>query len=147
MQNHEKIKMINTVLNRNSKLCEEWAKQKNINYHTFLTFYSLYEQKKLTQKQIADSHRLLKQTVNNIITDLKKNDYVVLMTDPSNKREKLVELTNKGMQFAKKYVAPFMDMENIVMERMGEEKAQQMIEAMQLYGDLFKEEMNKCLED
>lgn len=49
-----------------------WAKVHGLNYHEVLIFYAMRDNEECTQKKIADSYRLPKQTVNNIITSLKK---------------------------------------------------------------------------
>ena len=73
-----------------------WAKVHGLNYHEVLIFYAMRDNEECTQKKIADSYRLPKQTVNNIITSLKKNGYLTLIPGRKNAKEKILALTESG---------------------------------------------------
>lgn len=61
--------------------------------------YSLIDGKGHTQQDIAISCCLPKTTVNTIIKDLEKDNYVILITG-QDKRKKLITLSDKGLEYA-----------------------------------------------
>lgn len=65
-----------------------WAKVRGLNYHEVLIFYAMRDNEECTQKKIADSYRLPKQTVNNIITSLKKDGYLTLIPGRKTRRKR-----------------------------------------------------------
>lgn len=138
---HEQIRQINTAISRTSKLYEEWSKRNDIPYYAMLIFYSLMTNEAVTQKLIREEYRIPKQTINNVIADLKKQGQIVLEPNPENMREKLIRLTDTGRHYAEAKIGPLLEVEDKMIERMGAEATAQLIATAMRYGDLFEEEL------
>lgn len=101
-----------------------WSSTHNISYHEMLVLYTIRENGFCTQKQICDSYFLPKQTINNVITSLKKEGILLHDEGYSKGREKAFILSDKG----KDYAAPFLEsldtVENRALELLGKGKLQ-----------------------
>lgn len=128
-------------------LYDFWAASKNINYYLLFVLYALDGQKTMTQKKICNSTGLTKQTVNNVIRSLKKEGYVTLSPGSGDKREKQVSLTEKGASYSRELLTPLQELEHRVMQIMGSERVQQMIDSITLYNTVFEKEMARKLEN
>lgn len=83
-------------------LYDEYAKRNGLLMNTLLVLNVLYYAKEgMTQKEICQRTFNSKQTVNLIIKNLLKDNYVELKEDTSDKRNKLVVMTNEGKMYAK----------------------------------------------
>ena len=65
-----------------------WSAEHNISYHEMLVFYTIREKGYCIQKQICDSYLLPRQTMNNVITALRKNGILTVSEEYSIGREK-----------------------------------------------------------
>ena len=99
-----------------------WAKVHGLNYHEVLIFYAMRDNEECTQKKIADSYRLPKQTVNNIITSLKKDGYLTLIPVRKNAKEKILALTESGEAYYRSIMEPILEFETLASEKMGKEE-------------------------
>lgn len=116
-----------------------WAKVHGLNYHEVLIFYAMRDNEECTQKQIADSYRLPKQTVNNIITSLKKAGYIELVSGKKNAKEKVLTLTEKGNAYYQQLMEPIMEFETLASEKMGIEQIRQMTALAMQFGQILEE--------
>ena len=98
------------------------AKKYNINYHEMLVLYHLYCNGGCTQKQICDYYLLPKQTVNNSVSARKDNGNIDLQAAPGNRKEKVLVLTQQGRQYISTLVDSMKQVEEDMVEKMGEEK-------------------------
>ena len=100
----------------------QWSKAHDISYNEMLVLYTIREKGFCTQKQICDSYLLPRQTINNVITGMRKNDLLEFSPDDSAGREKAFVLTEKG----KAYALPLLDAMNRFEEQavalLGDEK-------------------------
>ncbi len=115
------------------------AKKFNINYHEMLMLYHLYRYGQCTQKQICEYYLLPKQTVNNIVMDLKENDYIRLTFAENNKKEKILLLTQAGEEYITSLVSSMDKVETVMAEKMGAEKLQTMADLLVEYGEIIKD--------
>ncbi|MDD6242816.1 MAG: helix-turn-helix domain-containing protein [Roseburia hominis] len=67
-----------------------WAKAHGVNYHKTLILYSMRHNEECTQKQIRENYRLPKQTVNNIVTELRREGMITLVPAKDGGREKVL---------------------------------------------------------
>ena len=82
-------------------LYDEYAKRNGLLMNTLLVLNVLYYAKEgMTQKEICQRTFNSKQQVNLIIKNLLKDNYVELKEDTSDKRNKLVVMTNEGKMYA-----------------------------------------------
>lgn len=121
----------------------EWSRRHNISYHEMLVLYTIRENGYCTQKQICDNYLLPKQTIHNIISNMRENGILIYDESLSVSREKVFVLSEKG----RKYAAPFLDSLDLVesgaMEILGKEKLNKLIELLLEY-DMA---LNKALDE
>ena len=109
-----------------------WAKVHGLNYHEVLIFYAMRDNEECTQKKIADSYRLPKQTVNNIITSLKKDGYLTLIPGRKNAKEKIY----------RSIMEPILEFETLASEKMGKEEIRQMTALAMKFGQILEESIS-----
>ena len=121
----------------------EWSRRHNISYHEMLVIYTIRENGYCTQKQICDNYLLPKQTIHNIISNMRENGILIYDESLSVSREKVFVLSEKGREYA----APFLESLDLVesgaMEILGEEKLNKLIELLLEY-DMA---LNKALDE
>ncbi len=123
-----------------TQLYYDYAKSYGIRYNSFIVLYVLYLDQSSTQKKICKQTGLPKQTVNTIIKHyLQRGD--IEFTECFNKREKLLQFTDKGKKFAINILSPIFNIEERVLLRMGEEKCQYIIHDMEVFTSIFAEEL------
>ena len=119
-----------------------WAKAHGLNYHEVLIFYAMWDNEECTQKQIADSYRLPKQTVNNIISSLKKAGYITLIPGRKNAKEKILALTKSGEAYYQAIMKPIMEFETLASEKMGKDEIRQMTALAMKFGQILEESIS-----
>lgn len=74
--------------NRGTALYVQWANRHGISYPRLMVLYALMTAGEMTQKEICEGFGLVKQTVNTVVRDLKKNKYIILKAGQADRREK-----------------------------------------------------------
>lgn len=108
-----------------------------VNGFLYKVLYALAISDLHTQKDIAQSYEMPKQTINNIILSLQKQGFVEVQTSPTDKREKLIALTPSGKIYAQDFIAKYTDFEQKVYEKLGAQKLQKLIEIFSNYERAF----------
>ena len=126
-----------------TKACEMLS---HIGYPELMVLYTLLSDTPLTQKNIVEEVGLVKATVNTVIRDLKKRDYVVLTASKTDRREKYILLTDSGRKYAEETVSPLLDAEERITRMIGKDRMQQMIDTMELFNILFEKELKQRTE-
>ncbi len=124
-------------------LYSSWAASKNINYYLLFVLYALEGQKAMTQKKICTCTGLTKQTVNSVIRSLKEEKYIELAPGLEDRREKQILLTEKGAAYCRELIAPLQELEHRVLQIMGSDRVQQMIDNITLFNTVLETEMEK----
>ncbi len=113
----------------------------------FWVLYALFTIKgECTQQEISDFWFFPKQTVNTVITNLKKKGYVQLETIPGTRNKKNILLTEKGKDFRNKTVMLVYSAELKVLKKMEPEERIKCIEIMDKYIFYLNEEIDKLLQ-
>ncbi|MBR6575443.1 MAG: winged helix-turn-helix transcriptional regulator [Clostridia bacterium] len=120
-----------------------WSAQHNISYHEMLVFYTIREKGFCTQKQICDSYILPRQTMNNVITTLRRNGILEISAEHSAGREKAFVLTPKGVDYAQPLMNSMNTVENRAVELLGSEK----LEALTALMLEYDQALNRALEE
>ena len=76
MNIRQQMEIINTCNCRITELYGEWAKQHGMSYHAMITLYALNQDRKCTQKQIAEEWLIPKQTVNTVVKELERQGFL-----------------------------------------------------------------------
>lgn len=116
-----------------------WSKAHNISYNTMLVLYTIREYGHCTQKQLCDSYRLPRQTMNNIFTGMRNDGILTVDKDLSCGREKAFVLTEQGSIYAENLLRSLNELEAKAAERMGEEKLCAMTKLVLEYDDIMAE--------
>ena len=127
------------IWGQSNGLYSAWAASRNINYYLMLVLYTLDGQKSMTQKKICICTGLTKQTVNSVIRSLKEEGYVELIPGC----EKQVKLTEKGIGYSRRLVAPLRELESRALTIMGSDRVKQMVDNIALFNTIFGNEMEK----
>ena len=124
---------INRAIIKCRGLYSAWSANHGISYHEMLVFYTIREFGFCTQKHICDSYLLPRQTMNNVISGMRKNGLLVYSSEHSVGREKAFVLSDKG----ETYAAPLLDsldiLESGALERLGSEKMAMLIQLLSEY--------------
>ncbi len=129
---------INMSVNQIRGSLVQMAKKYDINYHEMVLMYHLYRNGDCTQKQICDCYLVPKQTVNNIVTDMKNQGNINWYFTPTNKKEKVLTLTEKGMDYIQGLVLSMNNTEDMILNILGEEKITAMVELLKEYNNIIK---------
>ena len=121
----------------------EWSRRHNISYHEMLVLYTIRENGYCTQKQICDNYLFPKQTIHNIISNMRENGILIYDESLSVGREKVFVLSEKGREYA----APFLESLDLVesgaMEILGKEKLNKLIGLLLEYDMALNKALNE----
>jgi len=129
---------INMSVNQIRGSLVQMAKKYNVNYHEMVLMYHLYKNGDCTQKQICDYYLLPKQTVNNIVMAMKDQGNIDWYFTPTNKKEKVLTITEKGLEYISSLVLSMNNTEDMLKSVLGEEKIADMVELLTEYNNIIK---------
>lgn len=110
-----------------------WSKRHGINYNEMLVLYTIREYGYCTQKQICDSYLLPRQTINNVILNMKKRG--LLEIRDKIKKEKVFILTDTGKEFAKVFIQSLQELEYSAIQEFGVDNIKQITELLNQYDE------------
>ena len=120
-----------------------WSKRHGISYNEMLVLYTIRDTGFCTQKSICDCYLLPRQTINNVITDMRKRGLLAVSPEHCRGREKAFVLTEAG----KAYAAPLLDSINKIEARavalIGEENIREMAQAAAAFSDALEQAMKE----
>lgn len=104
MENIQKqLELINQQIKELASIYKLSLVKFNISENEFWIWYALIiMNEKCTQQDIVNNWFISKQTVNTIIKNLVKNNYITLKTMPNNHNKKIICLTKKGRDYGRK---------------------------------------------
>ena len=121
-------------------LYEDWAKRHGMSFSELLVALSLVQQPKgCRQSDICRHWALPKQTVNSVLKQWQKQEWVTFARDELDRRARRVSLTSHGAAHAGKIARQLIEMESQVWDKMGAETAQLLLETTQQYNRYFRE--------
>lgn len=139
----EQVRQYYVLWREMNNMYEAWSRSNGLSYNAMLILYSLWEDENgCTQKTICQQWTLPKQTVNTILKDYEKKNLIEFSVASNDHRNKLVRLTEAGKAFTKDIIPKLQKLETEVMERLGSERAEAIIENTALFIDYFKEGMS-----
>lgn len=110
-----------------------WSKRHGISYNEMLVLYTIREYGYCTQKQICDSYLLPRQTINNVILNMKKRG--LLEIRDKIKKEKVFILTDTGKEFAKVFIQSLEELEYSAIQEFGVDNIKQITELLNQYDE------------
>lgn len=114
-------------------------KDMNANGIKTAIFLTLIYEKGVSQSMIVEKMAVAKQTINNIIMELCEKEYVKTVTDESDKRLKILVLTEKGKEYARNYLNPLIEFNAKLYDRLGEEKIKKMADDFSELAEILME--------
>lgn len=96
-----------------------------------------------TQKELADKLSAPKQTVNNIIKSLEERGLIDLIQADYDKRKRILRLTDKGRKNREERLKPIVESNKRIYEKLGEKKAREIRDNLNLLNAVIREEFMK----
>lgn len=110
-----------------------WSNEHDISYHEMLVLYTIREHGFCTQKQVCGSYLLPKQTINNVISSMRRDRILEYDKSRSRGREKAFVLSDKGKAYAAPFLTSLDTVENRVLELLGKENLQMLTDLLLEY--------------
>lgn len=143
---HRQMQEFTAIYKETDAIYSGFAKRSGLSDCAFWLMYSLYETNgQCTQKEICGQWTMSKQTVNSALKGLEKNGYIVLTSSDTDKRSKHIELTDKGIQFARENIGIVFELEQRVFQKMSDDERKAMLESNRRYQALLREEAEHFL--
>lgn len=110
------------------EVMDYWIKQLGLSYNHFAVLYSLAKapEGSCTQKNICDEWLIPKQTVFNVCKEYKEKGWVVFSDSPTDKRERIITLTDIGKMQAQPVLYATRTLSKQTFDALGQEKTQQL---------------------
>ena len=89
-------------------LYSRWAAKNGMGYPEMMVLYGLYAFKCSSQKEIAEHCGIVKQTVNTVVHDLEKHGLIEMTPSKTDKRSRIISLTDAGLAYAMEKIGPFL---------------------------------------
>lgn len=142
MENIQKqLELINQQIKELASIYKLSLVKFNISENEFWIWYALIiMNEECTQQDIVNNWFISKQTVNTIIKNLVKNNYITLKIMPNNHNKKIICLTKKGRDYGEKIVLPMSSMELKAFGKLTLEDRKKLIEIMSKYIQILKDE-------
>jgi DNA-binding MarR family transcriptional regulator len=128
-------------VSRIEALYSKWAEKQGLPMHLGQVFYILKFSESVTQKQISEICEMPKQTVNNVIRQLKANKYITLVANKEDKREKKIKLTPRGKIYIDEFLKPSLELNKAVFNRVGANLLSSFSKAIKTMGDALELEI------
>ncbi len=131
------------IMQSMDSLYEEYARKNGLTYMSLYILETLYEQNGCTQKKISEVTLYPKQTVNMVIRSFMEKGWVELEQSEDDRRNKRVELTEAGRQFARKTVETFWSAGSNAFAELGAVERGIMIRTMRAFATSFSEKVRR----
>ena len=136
---------VNQAIIRCRRVYSMWAKENQVSYNRMLVLYTIREYGICTQKQVCDSYLLPCQTVNHVITEMRKEGILEINKEKSFGKEKALVLTKTGEAYSEKLLYSLSLMEERTVKRIGEERIREMTELFMEYDRILEETLAETL--
>lgn len=126
----------------------DWAKRYGVSYNGMAILYYMDGFGSCTQKQLSEEFLIPKQTVNNVVKKLFAAGYIRECPKDGQReggwREKRLELTEEGKAHTDEMMGGLFHAEEVAARRIGRVQLTEMVDIMERYGSVLKEESGKC---
>lgn len=117
---------------------EEWAKAHGMSVNSLLVLSAIHEGgNDCTQRKISQRWMIPKQTINMILKEFERKGLVELLPMQEDKRNKLIQFTSAGDEYADGIISKLRKVELYVIEEMGIERMKLLNDNMALFVELF----------
>ncbi len=137
-----KLMAFNQIYKEFDIMYHNYARSIGLSDTSFWILYSLaIENKSYTQKELCSNWFIPSQTVNSALKDLEKKNIIYLETTESNKKNKLIKLTEYGSEIVEDKVLSLIKRECLSLDLMSEENSRLMIETTKEYLNILREKI------
>ena len=126
-------------------ISESYSKSFGLSYVNFIILYNIFRNENCTQTIICKNLLLPKQTVNIAITYFYRKGYIKLIENPENRREKTIHFTEEGKKYAENIILKFRECEYKTIKRIGIENMKDFIKILNLYAEIWQEEVTEII--
>lgn len=134
-----KIDQLGMLSTQVYQLYADWAKKQGIHINMLAVFYMLNKYKRCTQKQVCDEWIVPKQTISTLCKQLQQQGFIRFDASSQDKREKMMELTDKGHLFAHPILTKLHQLEQQLLAEFKEQEMMKLIDGLQRFTLLFKQ--------
>lgn len=120
-----------------------WANMQGISYGEMLVFYMIREYGYANQKEICDSYKVAKQTINNIISRMRENNILAIDDKNSNGNLKRYVLTDSGKAYASSFFDSLDKFEDCAVKQIGEDKLNELNRLLKEYDEALNDALRK----
>ena len=99
----------------------KFAKRYGMSDIALYTLHLIYNSKECIQNDLADKLALPKQTICSILDNFEKKGYIKREINPKDKRNRLISLTKKGLEFAKPIIEDLENLDKSVLKCLSDE--------------------------
>ena len=128
---------VNQAIIRCRRVYSVWAKKNKVSYNRMLVLYTIREYGSCTQKQVCDSYMLPRQTVNHVITEMRKEGILAVSEEMSRGKEKALVLTESGEEHSLSL------MEERAAAQLGAERIRMMTELFMEYDRVLEDALEE----
>ena len=146
MNYRKTMSRLNTALSCIDAAYETIAKKHGLTFNALMMFYLITESENMTQKQVCNELHLQKSTVHSILMELVKRSLVTLV-ESGNKKEKYIAVTKAGALYFQNVLEDTQQMEQNVLDALGEETCTFLTETAEVIGELMLKEVARIHED
>lgn len=141
MEMNKEIRDAFEVMIKIDFLYEKLARQNNTTDATVKVLYYLETRENVSQKDICDDLLIPKQTVNTILSNFKKLNYVELITI-EGKKNKIIKYTKEGLEYSKKILNIMHEVELKIYNEIGCSKYNALTKELEEYYMYLRKEVN-----
>lgn len=137
---HEQLMRFFKVSNELDAVYSHQAAGRGLSDSAFWVLYSIWHSEEAaTPKSICEQWSISKQTVHSSVKSLENKGFIRMHTLETDKRSKYITLTEKGEDFAKRYLDRIYEAEEKAFLNMSETSRQALIDGCQKYLEGLKE--------
>jgi len=140
------VALVNSMWTRLEKLYSNWAHRRGVSWLEDSVLYALRVLGLTSQKDIAESFGLPKQSVSSTVASLVEQGHARMQQDPKDGRAKHVTLTEQGVRYADDLVGPTVRCESNAVARLGSSDAEQLALLLNRFYEALKTEMDAYVE-
>ena len=125
-------------------LYENWAKTKGLTVNSLMLLYMIYQHPaQSTQTFICERLSLPKQTVNTILHSFAKKGYIQMVSNPSDRRSKLLSFTPLGLSYAEPLLQELFALEEQALTQLSISEQEQWVSSSCHFCEAFTEVLKK----
>lgn len=146
MENNIKkdLELLNLQIKELSAIYRHAINKLGVSDTEFWIWYTLLIiQGEYSQQDICDICFLPKQTVNSVISNLIKKDYIYLEVLPKSRNRKIIRISDQGQVYGQNIVSNIYDAELRSIAKLPKEERQMFIMLLKKYINILKEEINE----